>query len=927
MMEAFLEHKRKAGTAVERAVYAGMTRDQFIDRLLQKRPLMFMTSKDQTLLPGRQSFNAQQQWFRVGTNAEQAPFLLKDYLSYDEMELSAFVNVATPTYFINDGNRNNGGEPGAPGSFQPEGIYIAAVGARFEVPGRMERRYLDTNRSKSNDPMFLQWESLYGVNSDHSLIPGVLDPSVHTQQPPDINRHGYAVRMRMTLEPIILYANAAAGEQGKRAVLRLVGLGLGVWKVNAPEQAKVIYEVVLDVIRKNPLPSIARIEFSWFPAGTVAAQVMNGVVLEQNRANPADPIRAGELLVAVYAWDSNSFPGNEYWDGLLAASGDPAAACCSTIQELQNPFINTSLRSARKLAIYGSDQIQVGAMPSSASSSSSSPSAHALAPGSRPVAAHQPPHAAQWTPPPPFAPPSVPGSSSSAQPVAAQRHVQLNRLSPPRIAPPPVPSSSPAYSAQPVAAQQLQRQQQQPSTQVSSASSSSSSSRAPMIPPYPSMPPPSPVFDFDQLQRNSGYFAQNVHQFPQQTNLIGNLVFSHNYPKESFIRKAEGTSILVHESIMFLMDIFLAYKRHSGSNVERSLYANMTVLQFIDRLLQKRAVVFTGRTDFTVLRTGEKFNSAQQQWFRVGTDFETAPFVLSDYLSYDEMELSAFLNVATPTYFINDGNRANEGRYGRDGTYEPEGIFIGAVGARFQIPGRMEGKYLIEANVASPHDGLSLLWQNFYETRLYPALISNQTCNINRRGYAIRMQMSYEPIILYANEAAQRKGKKAVVRLAGFGLGEWAVNMQAQANVIAEVIQRIIASNNLAHIGKIELLWFPENTIQSGYLYDRQRHLILLEQNRKSPAEPVNPEELLVATYAADSNSLPGNGYWAPEIGEQSGSVAAASCSTIQELGNPLINTKLTADRALIRYGAQKLPYVEHAPHPPIPRNPPPPLK
>ena len=43
--------------------------------------------------------------------------------------------------------------------------------------------------------------------------------------------------------------------------------------------------------------------------------------------------------------------GNEYWVGALAASGDPAAASCTQIPQLQNPFINNQMMSAQNLHV------------------------------------------------------------------------------------------------------------------------------------------------------------------------------------------------------------------------------------------------------------------------------------------------------------------------------------------------------------------------------------------------------------------------------------------------------------------------------------------------------------------------------------------------------------------------------------------------
>lgn len=48
----------------------------------------------------------------------------------------------------------------------------------------------------------------------------------------------------------------------------------------------------------------------------------------------------GKLLVVSYAWDGNALPGNEFWIGMLSATGDCAAAASTQIAELHNPHIN-----------------------------------------------------------------------------------------------------------------------------------------------------------------------------------------------------------------------------------------------------------------------------------------------------------------------------------------------------------------------------------------------------------------------------------------------------------------------------------------------------------------------------------------------------------------------------------------------------------
>eukprot|EP01042_Synura_sphagnicola_P008343 gene8343-10694_t len=159
--------------------------------------------------------------------------------------------------------------------------------------------------------------------------------------------------MRVTIEPFLLDANQRAKEEGKQAYVVAVGLGLGVWRVHDC-QTELLLEAYRDVLEEVPLPYISDLDFSYFGNSYRCGTVGNGEVFNGKESKNSirihfsqrDPASAQgidtnrTLVVAQYAWDSNSFPGNEYWFGSLAASGDPAAACCSTISELQNPLVN-----------------------------------------------------------------------------------------------------------------------------------------------------------------------------------------------------------------------------------------------------------------------------------------------------------------------------------------------------------------------------------------------------------------------------------------------------------------------------------------------------------------------------------------------------------------------------------------------------------
>lgn len=366
-MEAWLADRRAHGSVIQQDLYKDMDVRGLLTRLLRCRPLAFLTSADAFLL--REGRSGSGGFDEIGTTHQGPDLLLSNLLSYDEMAWSALVGVSVPTHFINAGGRFNRGETGSPGSFEDRGIYVGLVGARFERAGRMEWQHMlvtpGQNRAENGygpsgtvpgSAALKIWAKLYGLSHLPTYEEAKSDTSDRYRQVGSglLDAHAYRARMRMSVEPFLREANDRAISEGKQAYAHAVGLGLGVWQLS-PVQRELMLRVYRDVLETVSLPGLADVDFSWFGESTSGGGLADGapvndVQIHFSKRDPAAKLTgvdAGKLLVAQYAWDANAFPGNEYWMGSLAASGDPAAACCSMIPELQNPDVNPAVSGER----------------------------------------------------------------------------------------------------------------------------------------------------------------------------------------------------------------------------------------------------------------------------------------------------------------------------------------------------------------------------------------------------------------------------------------------------------------------------------------------------------------------------------------------------------------------------------------------------
>ena len=353
LMSYFLKFKRVYGNDTERKFYTKNT--DMIDRVITKRPLVFMGRGDfYRLRDGTEDCN---DYFTVGTKKEKKKMSIKDYMTYDEIEIASFLNISVNTIFINSGNRFNNAEIG---KCERRGIYIGQVGARFEKREKMEWKFIiidpgqntvengygEKNLSVKGKYLNI-WAKFYGI--DYFPLYSETKKSKRFKRIPGYNTFYfdtkiYKKRIEISARVFLKEANLRAKNENKKAFCHVVGLGLGVWGIH-PIQHQITIDVYHELINTNSYLFISDLYFAWFKNETEPKN-KSDIKVFYGKRDPAECLNdKSKLLVCNFAWDGNSYPGNEYWLGHLSGSGDPSAICCSLVGQLGNWDVNPYISS------------------------------------------------------------------------------------------------------------------------------------------------------------------------------------------------------------------------------------------------------------------------------------------------------------------------------------------------------------------------------------------------------------------------------------------------------------------------------------------------------------------------------------------------------------------------------------------------------
>lgn len=92
------------------------------------------------------------------------------------------------------------------------------------------------------------------------------------------------------------------------------------------------------------------------------------------------------------------------------------------------------------------------------------------------------------------------------------------------------------------------------------------------------------VENLSQIIDKSKIFS-DLNPYPSKTTLVETLL-TNGEKEEVLLENANSSYPLIHHSVLDLLKKFLTLKRQHGSKIERKIYKNMDVPDFITRLLR-----------------------------------------------------------------------------------------------------------------------------------------------------------------------------------------------------------------------------------------------------------------------------------------------------------------------------------------------------
>lgn len=238
----FLTHQKKFGN---RDFYREMSLTDLIDRLLRNRAVSFLGIMDRYLLIDKS--HGYGLWEKIGTADEEAPLILQNCLSYDEIKLSALLSVSSHTVFVNDGNRHNSGIfENDRSKIEADGVIIGLIGTRLEKACVME--YREIVKDSTQNTHQYGYGNFFIPTLQGQILNFYGDPSVTFEQLlPELQNNTerfvkisdgiyfdiemYEKRIALSIDTLLIEGNHRAKMLGKQAFIHVVGLGLGVWKI------------------------------------------------------------------------------------------------------------------------------------------------------------------------------------------------------------------------------------------------------------------------------------------------------------------------------------------------------------------------------------------------------------------------------------------------------------------------------------------------------------------------------------------------------------------------------------------------------------------------------------------------------------------------------------------------------------------------